>query len=99
MEAIVSFFADAGLDYWSLLKAAAILLLGSLLISSVTHFVFQKKTMLGHAVSSSIAIIFIYVVMVLILTMFTNLRFLVTPLPFANRRFSFSHFTEPAILL
>lgn len=84
MEAIVSFFADAGLDYWGLLKAAAILLLGSLLISSVTHFVFHKKTMLGHAVSSSIAIIFIYVVMVLILTMFTNLRFLVTPLPFAS---------------
>lgn len=84
MEAIVSFFAGIGLDYWSLLKAAGILLLGSLLISSVSHFIFRKKTLLGHAVSSSIAIIFIYVVMVLILTEFTQLRFLVTPLPFAS---------------
>ena len=84
MEAITSFFADLGLDYLALLKAGGILLLGSLLLSSLTHFIFQKKTLLGHALSSSIAIIFIYVLMVLILNVFTQLRFLVTPLPFAS---------------
>ena len=84
MEAIVSFFADAGLDFWSLSKVSSILLIGALLICAVSHFIFKKTSLLSHAVSSSIAVIFIYVVMVLILTVFTELRFLVTPLPFAS---------------
>lgn len=84
MESFVSYFAGLGIDFWSFVKLAGILLLGALLVSGVSHFIFKKQTMLGHAVSSSIAIIFIYVVMVLILTMAEQLRFLVTPLPFAS---------------
>ena len=84
MESIVSYFANIGVDFWSFLKLAGILLLGALLLSCVTRFIFRKQTLLGHAVSSSIAIIFIYVVMVLILTTLPQLRFLVTPLPFAS---------------
>lgn len=84
MESIVSYFAGIGIDFWSFLKFAGILLLGALLISSISRFIFRKQTLLGSAVSSSIAIIFIYVVMVLILTVVTELRFLVTPLPFAS---------------
>lgn len=84
MESIVSYFAGIGLDFWGILKVAGIVLLGALLLSAVNRFIFRKQTMLGHAISSSIAIIFIYVVMVLILTMAADLRFLVTPLPFAS---------------
>lgn len=84
MESIVSFFAGIGIDLLGFLKLAGILLLGSLVISGISRFIFKKQTMLGQAMSSSIAIIFIYVVMVLIITVVTELRFLVTPLPFAD---------------
>ena len=84
MESIVSYFSSIGVDFWSFLKLAGILLLGALLVSAISRFIFRKQTLLGHAVSSSIAIIFIYVVMVLILTMVEELRFLVSPLPFAS---------------
>lgn len=84
MESIVSYFAGIGINFWSYLKFAGILLVGALLLSSVTRFVFRKQTMLGSAISSSIAIIFIYVVMVLIVTLISKLRFLITPLPFAS---------------
>lgn len=84
MESIVSYFAGIGVDFWSFLKFAGILLLGALLISSISRFIFRKQMLLGAAVSSSIAIVFIYVVMVLILTVATELHFLVTPLPFAS---------------
>lgn len=92
MESIVSFFADIGIDFWSSLKLAGILLLGALLICSLCRFIFRKQTLLGSAVSSSIAIIFIYVLMVLILTVVTKLQFLVTPLPFASISSESIHF-------
>lgn len=96
MESIISYFQGFGLDLPNLLKAALMLLVGSLLISCIFRFIFRKQTMISSAVSSSIAIIFIHVVMVLIVTVFTDLGFLVTPLPFASistesiRFFSFS---------
>ena len=84
MESIVSYFSGIGVDFWSFLKFAGILLLGALLICSISSFIFKKQTLLCSAVSSSIAIVFIYVVMVLVLTVVTQLHFLVTPLPFAS---------------
>jgi len=84
MESIVSYFADIGVDFLSFLKLAGILLLGALLVCSISRFIFKKQTLLCSAVSSSITIVFIYVVMVLILTVVTELRFLVTPLPFVS---------------
>jgi len=84
MESIVSYFAHIGVDFMSFLKVACILLLGAILISAISRFIFRKQTLIGHAVSSSIAVIFIYVMMVLILTVITELRFLVTPLPLAS---------------
>lgn len=96
MESIISFFAGIGVDFLSFMKFAGILLLGSLLVSGVFRFIFKKQTLLSQCVSSSIAIVFIYVVMVLIFTVVEELRFLITPLPFATisqdsiRFFSFS---------
>lgn len=84
MESIVSYFSEIGIDFWLFLKIAGIIILGSLLLSCISRFIFRKQTLLGYAVSSSIVIIFIYVVMVLIMTVVTELRFLVTPLPFVS---------------
>lgn len=82
MESIFSYFTDIGVNLPALLKFAGILLLGALLLSGLNRFIFRKQTLLGSAVSSSIAIIFIYVLMISIFVMATDLRFLVTPLPF-----------------
>ena len=84
MESIVSYFSEIGIDLWIFLKIVGMILIGGLLISSISRFIFKKQTLISSAVSSSIAVIFIYVVMVLILTVTTELRFLVTPLPFAT---------------
>ena len=84
MESVISYFSDLGLDFISLTKSSAALLIGALLICGICRFIFRKKTMLGHAISSSIAIIFIFVVTVLIVTVFTKLLWIVSPLPFVN---------------
>ena len=82
MDSIVSFFSDLGIDFLGLTKSGVALLLGALLICGICRFIFRKKTMLGHAVSSSIAIVFICIVTILIITVFTDLLWIVTPLPF-----------------
>lgn len=84
MESIVSYFSEIGIDIWIFLKIVGILLLGSLLLSSVSRFIFKKQTLFSSSIASSIAIIFIYVATVLILTVVSELRFLVTPLPFVT---------------
>ena len=84
MESIISFFSASGIDLPAYLKVALILLSGALLLSGISRFIFRKQTLIGNAISSSIAIIFIYVVMVVILTMSQKLRFLITPLPFVT---------------
>ncbi len=84
MESIYSYFAGIGVDLPAYFKIALILLLGSLLLSGLSRFIFRKQTLISSAISSSITIIFIYIVMVVILTVFAKLRFLVTPLPFAS---------------
>lgn len=84
MESIVSYFADFDMDIWTLLRFSGAVLLGALLISGICRFIFRKQTMLGHAVSSSIAILFIYVITVLIMTVLTQMRAFITPLPFVT---------------
>ena len=84
MESIISYFSELGIDFEVFLKIAAMILLGSFLLSGISRFIFRKQTLLAGAVSSAIAIIFIYVAMVLILTVATKLQFLITPLPFVS---------------
>lgn len=90
MEAVVTFLAGYGLDFWNIVKVAGVLLLGSLLVSGVLRFIFGKKTLIGHAISSSIAIVFIYVLMAVILTLVPALHWLLSPLPLAS-------FTQTAV--
>lgn len=92
MESIVSYFSGIGIDLWSFLKLACVLFAGALIITSVCRFIFRKQTMFSSAVSSSIAIIFIYVVTILLITVATELDFLVTPLPFVSIAPSSIHF-------
>ena len=107
MESIISFFSASGVDLPAYLKVALIILSGALLLSGISRFISRKQTLIGNAISSSIAIIFIYVVMVVILAMSQKLRFLITPLPFvtfsANEisffRFANSGFPEVAAQL
>lgn len=99
MESVISYFSGIGLDLPALFKITCIVLLGSLLINAIARFVFHKQTLLGHAVSASIATIFIFVVMVLIMTLVPDLNHLPTPLPFVSisqNSVSFFSFTGAA---
>ena len=103
MESIASYLSGTGIDFPGFVKFAGTLLLGALLLNALMRFIFKKQTLLSQSVSASIAIVFIYVVMVLIFTTVEKLRFLITPLPFATlsqneiRFFSFSGANYTAI--
>ena len=103
MESIVSYFADLGINFMALIRFSGMILVGALLLSLICRFIFQKQTIFGQAISSSIAIIFIYVLTVLIMTIITQMRSFVTPLPFASISqesitfFSFHNADFPAI--
>lgn len=84
MEAIINFFSAQGLDFWSLVKAAGILLVGLLLISTVGRFAFGKRSVLNNAVSSAIGILFIYAVTVVLKSAGLQFQSLVAPLPFVT---------------
>ena len=82
MDSIFSFFANLGLNLPSMLKLAVILFLGALLLNGFNHFIFHKQTIFSHAISASIAIIFIYALLISIFVLAVDLRFLLSPLPF-----------------
>jgi hypothetical protein len=80
------------MNFPGLCKSALTLLLGALLLCGICRFIFRKKTMIGHAVSSSFAIIFIFVATVLIVTVWTNMSRIVSPLPFVSISANSAHF-------
>lgn len=84
MEAIISYFADFGINFGDFMQFSGMILVGALLINLIFRFIFQKQTLLGHSISSSIAIIFIYIATVLIMTVITELRSFISPLPFVS---------------
>lgn len=84
MDSIIAYFSEIGMDFGGMVKSGGFLLIGALLISSILRFIFGKKTLISHAVSSSIAIIFIYILMALILSTSNKVQWLVTPLPFVT---------------
>ena len=84
MESIIAHFSALGLNLPTFLKIACILILGSLLFCGIFRFIFRKKTLISHAVSASIAIIFIFMLMVLITVMMKEFVVFTTPLPFVT---------------
>lgn len=92
MESVISYFSEQGLDLSAILKITGVILLGSLAICGALRFIFGKRTLLGSAISSSIAIIFIYISTCVILIMSAKLHWLVTPLPFVSFSGEYIHF-------
>lgn len=82
MDKIMEYFQSVNLDFGLFAKAALILLVGTLALSLMGRFVFGKKSMLNHAVSSAIAILFIYAITVVIRCLGASWDRFVAPLPF-----------------
>lgn len=84
MDAIISYFDTLGLDFYSLLKTAGVLILGLLLLSVLGRFVFGKRSVLSSAISSAIGILFIFAVTVVLKSAGVQLGQLLAPLPYVS---------------
>lgn len=84
MENISAFFASMGINLYDFALGALILLVGSLLISLLGRFVFGEKSALCYAMSSAIAILFIYAVTVVLKSLGAEFGRWIAPLPFVT---------------
>ena len=98
MEKLQEFFVNlvnsGDLSRYALL--ALFLIAGSLLIGSASRFVFGKRSLLGSAVSSAIAIVFLYALTAVLLAVGGKYAEFTAPLPcvtIANDRMFFFTFT------
>lgn len=85
MEAIITFLEGIlpeGFQVESFLKMALFLVAGLAVFGLLGRFVFGKGSVLNRSVSSAIAILFIYVITVVIHSLGVDLKFLLSPLPF-----------------
>ena len=81
---MTEFFARIGIKPNSFLATVIVLLLGSLLMSILSRFIFGKKSNVSSAISSAIGILFIYAVtIVLRSTDIVDSRY-IAPLPFID---------------
>lgn len=84
MDIIIEYFSSIGLDFYSFVKTALVLLLGTLLVSVLGRFIFGKRSTLSNAVSSAIGILFIYAVTVVLRSSGAKFDQLIAPLPFVS---------------
>ena len=99
MDHITDFFTSHGANFAT---GALVLLVGTLLTALIGRFVFGKRSALGYAVSSAIAILFLYAVTVVLMTLGAEFSKWTAPLPFVTfggesmAIFSFAgaHYTE-----
>ena len=84
MDAILTYFNQFGLDFYSLLKAVGIILLGSLLLGSIGRFIFGKRSALVGALSSAIGILFVYALNIVLHSLGAEYQHYTTPLPFVS---------------
>ncbi len=85
MESIITFLEGIlpeGFQVESFLKMALFLIAGLVISGFLGRFVFGKGSVLSRSVSSAIAILFIYVITVVIHSLGVDLKFLLSPLPF-----------------
>ena len=66
------------------LQATVVFTVAFLLIGILGRFLFGKKSTLNHAISSSISILYIYVVTIAVYSIGVDLSFLISPLPFIS---------------
>lgn len=85
MEAVLSFLQGLlpeGFQIEAFLKPAVILIAGIAIFGLLGRFIFGKGSVLNRSISSAIAILFIYVITVVIHSLGVDLKFLLSPLPF-----------------
>jgi len=85
MEAIITFLEGIlpeGFQIEAFLKMALFLIAGIAVFGLLGRFVFGKGSVLNQSISSAIAILFIYVITVVIHSLGVDLKFLLSPLPF-----------------
>ncbi len=87
MDFFTSMLAAMGFDMASFIKIAAIFTIGSLALGLLGRGVFGKRSHLNHAISSSIGILFMYVLTVVVITFGGELeqfRPFLSPLPLVD---------------
>lgn len=85
MEAIITFLEGIlpeGFQIEAFLKMALFLIAGIAVFGLLGRFVFGKGSVLNRSISSAIAILFIYVITIVIHSLGVDLKFLLSPLPF-----------------
>lgn len=86
MESIVEYCNSLGLDFYAMLKAGGILLAGLLVTGLLGRFVFGKRSNISCAVSSAIAILCMYAVVVGLKYAGPKFESFIAPLPFVTVR-------------
>ncbi len=87
MDIIYNFISSITPDGFSAqryVRFLAVLILGVVLISVAARLIFGKRSTLNHAVSSAIAILFIYAVNVVVYSTGIRLEQILSPLPFVD---------------
>ena len=82
MDGFLDYLDSIGIDMTDLLKGAAILIVGVLLLALTVRFIFGLKSNLNHAISSAIGIIFVYGVMIGLNRAGPTFQALLGPMPF-----------------
>jgi len=84
MESFINHLNGLGWDFWYLLKAGGVLLAVIVVLGLLGRFVFNKKSTLSIAVSSTIAILFVYTLTVILRSAGAQFESFVAPLPFVT---------------
>lgn len=101
MDQILDTLRSAGINPEVFIKTTAIVTLGVLLLSCLIRLIFGRRSNLSHALSSAIGILFVYVVAVVVHSIFSQWEHYIPPLPYVTYNgsnlviFSFSgaHYT------
>lgn len=84
MEVITEYYAQLGLDFYSLLMIAGVLLAGLLLSLLLGRFIFGKRSGMQCAISSAITILFTYLAIIGISYAGPRFDAFIAPMPFAS---------------
>lgn len=84
MDSIISALESADFCLEAFLKAALVLVIGTLVIGLIARFVFGKRSAVNHAVSSAIGILFLYAATIVLYSAGARFEAFVAPLPFVT---------------
>lgn len=84
MESIVNYFKSFNLDIGAFLRANCMLIGAFLLLALVGRFVFGKKSVLCHSVSSAIGVFFVYALTIVMCNAGAEFQKFIAPLPLVS---------------